>query len=182
MELRPPTLLVTCVAGLISGAASMAADEYISIKSQQDIEKNALDMEARELKCHPEPELQKLKNFYIQRGLQHALAEKVTKQLTAHNALDAHTRDEIGISNRTLARPLLAAASSVGSLFPLIAIIVLSESYLDKGIMVVGIISLGLMVVLASYVGGVCIWRGSVRVMIWGIIAMLVSSLGRFII
>lgn len=68
MELRPPTLLVTCVAGLISGAASMAADEYISIKSQQDIEKNALDMEARELKCHPEPELQKLKNFYIQRG------------------------------------------------------------------------------------------------------------------
>lgn len=65
--------------GIISGAASMTADEYISIKSQQDIEKNALDMEARELKCHPEHELQKLKNIYIQRGLQPALAEEVTK-------------------------------------------------------------------------------------------------------
>lgn len=176
-----PTLLVTCVAGLISGAASMAAGEYISVKSQQDIEKNDLDMEARELKRHPEPELQELKNIYIQRGLQPALAEEVAKQLTAHNALDAHARDEIGISDKTSARPLLAAASSalafsVGSLFPLISIIVLSEAYLDKGIMVVGIISLGLMGALASYVGGVSIWRGAVRVMIWGIIAMLFSA------
>lgn len=92
------------------------------------------------------------------------MAEEVAKQLTVHNPLDAHTRDEIGISNKIQARPLLATASSalafsVGSLFPLIAIIVLSESYLDKGIIVVGIISLGLMGALASYVGEVSIWR-----------------------
>lgn len=176
-----PVILVSCVAGLISGAASMAAGEYISVKSQQDIEKNDLDMESRELQRHPEHELQELKNIYIQRGLQPTLALQVAQQLTAHNALDAHARDEIGISDHTSAQPLIAAFSSavafsVGSLFPLISILLLPEQYLDKGVMLIGVLSLGIMGALASYAGGASIWRGSVRVMIWGIVAMLFSA------
>ncbi|KWQ03688.1 nodulin 21 [Acinetobacter harbinensis] len=175
------TLLVTCVAGLISGAASMAAGEYISVKSQQDIEQSDLKMEARELKLHPEHELQELKNIYIQRGLTPSLAEDVAKQLTLHNALDAHARDEIGISAHTSAQPFLAASSSavafsVGSLFPLLSILLLPNAYLAKGVMLIGVLSLGIMGALASYAGGVSIWRGAIRVMLWGIVAMLFSA------
>ena len=175
------TLLVTCVAGLISGAASMAAGEYISVKSQQDIEQSDLKMEARELKLHPEHELQELKNIYIQRGLTPSLAENVAKQLTLHNALDAHARDEIGISAHTSAQPFLAASSSavafsVGSLFPLLSIMLLPNAYLAKGVMLIGVLSLGVMGALASYAGGVSIWKGAIRVMIWGIVAMLFSA------
>ena len=175
------TLLVTCVAGLISGAASMAAGEYISVKSQQDIEQNDLKMEACELKLHPEHELQELKNIYIQRGLEPTLAEDIAKQLTLHNALDAHARDEIGISDHTSAQPFRAAFSSaiaftIGSLFPLISIILLPEQYLEKGVILIGVLSLGIMGALASYAGGASIWIGSIRVMIWGIIAMLFSA------
>lgn len=175
------TLLVTCVAGLISGAASMAAGEYISVKSQQDIEQSDLKMEARELKLHPEHELQELKNIYIQRGLTPSLAEDVAKQLTLHNALDAHARDEIGISAHTSAQPFLAASSSavafsVGSLFPLLSIMLLPNAYLAKGVMLIGVLSLGVMGALASYAGGVSIWRGAIRVMLWGIVAMLFSA------
>ncbi|WP_273778825.1 VIT1/CCC1 transporter family protein [Acinetobacter sp. GSS19] len=174
------TLLVTCVAGLISGAASMAAGEYISVKSQQDIEKNDLLMESRALERHPEEELQELKHIYIERGLEPELAAEVAKQLTAYNALEAHARDEIGIIEHTAAQPLQAAGSSalaftVGSLFPLVAILLLPEQALERSIMLVGVITLGLMGALASYVGGVSAWRGAIRVMIWGVIAMLFS-------
>lgn len=100
------TLLITCIAGLISGAASMAAGEYISVKSQQDIEKNDLAMESRELKLNPEHELKELTNIYMIRGLDAKLAEQVAIQLTAHNALDAHARDEIGILEHTAGDPL----------------------------------------------------------------------------
>ena len=175
------TLLISCVAGLISGAASMAAGEYISVKSQQDIEKNDLEMEERELRLHPEHELKELKHIYMIRGLDAELAEKVAHQLTEHNALDAHARDEIGILEHTSARPFTAAFSSalaftVGSLFPLISVILLPASFLEHGVMLIGVISLGVMGALASYVGGASIWQGALRVMIWGILAMLFSS------
>ena len=175
------TLLVTCIAGLISGAASMAAGEYISVKSQQDIEQNDLAMEARELELHPEHELKELKNIYMLRGLDENLAEQVAQQLTVHNALDAHARDEIGILEHTSAQPFTAAFSSalaftVGSLFPLVSILLLPEQQLAKGVMLVGVISLGIMGALASYVGGASMWKGALRVMVWGIVAMLFSS------
>ncbi|GJC30339.1 membrane protein [Acinetobacter sp. KAM398] len=175
------TLLITCIAGLISGAASMAAGEYISVKSQQDIEKNDLAMEARELKLNPEHELKELTNIYMIRGLDAKLAEQVAIQLTAHNALDAHARDEIGILEHTAARPFTAAFSSalaftIGSLFPLVSILLLPEHLLDKGVMLVGVISLGIMGALASYVGGASMWKGALRVMIWGIVAMVFSA------
>ena len=175
------TLLITCIAGLISGAASMAAGEYISVKSQQDIEQNDLAMEARELKLNPEHELKELTNIYMIRGLDAELAEQVAIQLTAHNALDAHARDEIGILEHTSAQPFMAAFSSalaftVGSLFPLVSILLLPEHLLDKGVMLVGVISLGIMGALASYVGGASMWKGALRVMIWGIVAMVFSA------
>ena len=175
------TLLITCIAGLISGAASMAAGEYISVKSQQDIEQNDLAMEARELKLNPEHELKELTNIYMVRGLDAELAEQVAIQLTAHNALDAHARDEIGILEHTSAQPFMAAFSSalaftVGSLFPLVSILLLPEHLLDKGVMLVGVISLGVMGALASYVGGASMWKGALRVMIWGIVAMVFSA------
>src|SRR5574344_118973 len=175
------TLLITCIAGLISGAASMAAGEYISVKSQQDIEQNDLAMEARELKLNPEHELKELTNIYMLRGLDAELAEQVAIQLTAHNALDAHARDEIGILEHTSAQPFMAAFSSalaftVGSLFPLVSILLLPEHLLDKGVMLVGVISLGVMGALASYVGGASMWKGALRVMIWGIVAMVFSA------
>ncbi|MFW3962580.1 VIT1/CCC1 transporter family protein [Acinetobacter radioresistens] len=172
------TLLITCIAGLISGAASMATGEYISVKSQQDIEQSALNMEARELDLHPAHELKELQDIYIRRGLDSDLARQVAQQLTAHNALDAHARDEIGISEQTSANPVLAAvasalAFSVGSLLPVAAIIFLSKSILQSGIIIIGILSLG---ALASYAGGNSIWKGAIRIMIWGIIAMLFSA------
>ena len=175
------TLLITCIAGLISGAASMAAGEYISVKSQQDIEQNDLAMEARELKLNPEHELKELTNIYMIRGLDAELAEQVAIQLTAHNALDAHARDEIGILEHTSAQPFMAAFSSalaftVGSLFPLVSILLLPEHLLEKGVMLVGVISLGVMGALASYVGGASMWKGALRVMIWGIVAMVFSA------
>ena len=175
------TLLITCIAGLISGAASMAAGEYISVKSQQDIEQNDLAMEARELKLNPEHELKELTNIYMIRGLDAELAEQVAIQLTAHNALDAHARDEIGILEHTSAQPFMAAFSSalaftIGSLFPLVSILLLPEHLLDKGVMLVGVISLGIMGALASYVGGASMWTGALRVMIWGIVAMIFSA------
>ncbi len=175
------TLLITCIAGLISGAASMAAGEYISVKSQQDIEQNDLAMEARELKLNPEHELKELTNIYMIRGLDAELAEQVAIQLTAHNALDAHARDEIGNLEHTSAQPFMAAFSSalaftIGSLFPLVSILLLPEHLLDKGVMLVGVISLGVMGALASYVGGASMWKGALRVMIWGIVAMVFSA------
>lgn len=175
------TLLIACIAGLISGAASMAAGEYISVKSQQDIEKSDLKMEARELELHPELELNELKQIYIKRGLDAELAAKVAEQLTSHNALDAHARDEIGIFEHTSAQPFTAAFSSalaftIGSLFPLISILLLTEAYLAKGVMLVGILSLGITGAIASYIGGASIYRGALRVMLWGIFAMLFSS------
>ena len=175
------TLLITCIAGFIAGAASMAAGEYISVKSQQDIEQNDLAMEARELKLNPEHELKELTNIYMIRGLDAELAEQVAIQLTAHNALDAHARDEIGILEHTSAQPFMAAFSSalaftIGSLFPLVSILLLPEHLLDKGVMLVGVISLGVMGALASYVGGASMWKGALRVMIWGIVAMVFSA------
>ena len=152
------TLLITCIAGLISGAASMAAGEYISVKSQQDIEQSDLNMEARELDLHPAHELKELQDIYIRRGLDSDLARQVAQQLTAHNALDAHAR-EIGISEQTSANPVLAAvasalAFSVGSLFPVAAIIFLPESILQSGIIIIGILSLGVLGALA-----LCRWQ-----------------------
>lgn len=171
------TLLITCIAGVISGAVSMAAGEFISVKSQQDIEDADLRMEAASLDLSPDLELLELTKIYIHRGLDKELALEVAQQLTAHNALAAHARDEIGISEEMAAQPFLAAASSaiafgLGGLCPLLAILLLPRDHLQIGIMVVGVLSLGLLGAVASYAGGSPILKGVLRVVVWGILAM----------
>lgn len=174
------TLLVSCVAGLISGSVSMAAGEYISVRSQKDIEEADLTMEAKALDHYPELELEELTNIYIYRGLAPDLAHQVALQLTAHDALQAHARDEIGIHEETSAQPLVAALASavsfaLGAIFPLGAIWLLPTHNIQYSIVVVGILALGIMGAAASYAGGSRLIQGAVRVMLWGIAAMCFS-------
>ena len=175
------TLLITCIAGLISGATSMAAGEYISVKSQQDIEHADLKFEAQELENNPHHELKELTQIYILRGLTPELAHEVAVQLTAKDALEAHARDEIGINEMTAAKPLQAAGSSalsfsLGALCPMLAILLSPEQWIAQIVMVVGILSLAILGALSSYFAGTIILRGSLRVTLWGIIAMAFSS------
>lgn len=175
------TLLITCIAGLISGATSMAAGEYISVKSQEDVEKADLHMEHKELQKNPELELKELTQIYIQRGLEPVLAHEVAVQLTAHDALEAHARDEIGIHDNTSAKPVQAALSSaaafsIGALFPMVAILISTEQHIEKVVMGVGVLSLAILGALASYAAGTSLLKGCLRVVLWGIAAMLFSS------
>ncbi|RKG31104.1 VIT1/CCC1 transporter family protein [Acinetobacter tianfuensis] len=175
------TLLITCVAGLISGAVSMAAGEYISVKSQEDIEKADLAMEHKALKHQPEAELKELTQIYITRGLSPELAHDVAVQLTAHDALAAHARDEIGIHDNTAAKPVQAAISSAlafssGALLPMLAILLSSEHNIEAAVAIVGVLSLVLLGALSSYAAGTSVLKGSLRVTLWGIAAMLFSS------
>ena len=174
-------LLVTCIAGLISGASSMAAGEYISVKSQSDIEQADLKFEARELEKNPHLELKELTQIYINRGLDADLAHQVAVQLTEKNALEAHARDEIGINEMTAAKPIQAATSSalsfsIGALCPTLAILLSPDNYLEKIVLLVGVLSLAILGALSSFFAGTSMLRGSLRVTIWGIIAMVFSS------
>lgn len=175
------TLLITCIAGLISGASSMAAGEYISVKSQVDIEHADLKFEANELEQNPHLELKELTHIYVLRGLTPDLAKEVATQLTAKNALDAHARDEIGIHKNTSANPIQAAGSSalafsLGALFPMFSILISPENYISTVVMIVGILSLAGLGMLSSYFAGTSILKGSLRVTVWGIIAMTFSA------
>lgn len=175
------TLFITCVAGLISGAISMAAGEYISVKSQSDIEEADLKTEARELENNPHLELKELTEIYVKRGLDRNLAHEVAVQLSAHNALEAHARDEIGINEMTAAKPLQAALSSalsfsLGALFPLLTILVSPQHLMHISISIVGVLSLALLGALSSYFAGTSMLRGCLRVTLWGVLAMLFSS------
>lgn len=175
------TLFITCIAGLISGAISMAAGEYISVKSQSDIEEADLKLEAKELQHNADLELTELTHIYINRGLTPELAHQVAVQLSEHNALDAHARDEIGINDNTSAKPIQASLSSalsfsLGAFFPLISIWLSSAQNIQWVITVVGILSLTLLGAISSYFAGTSIVKGSLRVTLWGVIAMLCST------
>ena len=175
------TLLITCIAGLISGATSMAAGEYMSVKSQADIEEADLKFEAQELDRNPHLELKELTQIYIHRGLSPELAHEVAVQLTAKDALAAHARDEIGIVDVTSAKPIQAAlysalSFSMGALFPTLSILFTPEQYIESSVIIVGVISLALLGALSSYYAGTSLWKGSLRVTMWGILAMAFSS------
>ncbi len=176
------TILLTGVAGLIAGAMSMAAGEYVSVSSQADIESADLAKERLELASDHENELKELTNIYIARGLNADLAHQVAIQLTEHDALGAHARDELGISEIMSARPLQAALASgsaftIGALLPLL---VTSCSPLDQTILTVSIsslLSLAVLGGLAAKVGGANIYIGMIRVTFWGILAMATTAL-----
>ncbi|EKU36845.1 VIT family protein [Acinetobacter sp. AYS6] len=175
------TLFIACIAGLISGATSMAAGEYISVKSQEDIEKADLKFEAQELKKHPQRELDELTQIYIARGLAPDLARQVATELTNHDALGAHARDEIGIHENTAANPVQAALASAGSfsfgaLFPMLAILLSPDIWVEKMVLLFGIISLAFLGALSSHFAGTSKLKGSLRITLWGILAMAFSS------
>ena len=174
-------IVVAGIAGLVSGAMSMAAGEYVSVKSQADVEAADLAQERQELRHYPEDELMELADIYRRRGLEPDLARKVAEQLTASGALAAHARDELGITPTLRARPLQAAASSAiafscGALLPLIATLLAPRSHIDGVVMVAATLGLLLSGAFAAWFGGASIPRGALRVAFWGLLAMAASS------
>ena len=178
---REPVLLAA-VAGLVAGALSMAAGEYVSVSSQADTETADLARERAELAASPALEHAELAAIYVTRGLTPALAAQVADQLTAHDALGAHARDELGLSEITRARPIQAALSSAaafaaGALPPLVLVVLLPLAQVSWA--VIGL-SLALLLVLgavAARLGGAPLARGAARVAFWGALAMGVTAL-----
>lgn len=176
------TLVLTGVASLIAGAISMAAGEYVSVSSQSDTEKADLDKEAFELDHNAERELTELTMIYKNRGLDDELAEKVAIALTNHNALEAHARDEIGLSHTVTANPLEASFASAGSfvlgaLLPVLCVWLLPKASLVVGFSVVTLLGLGLLGMLSAKLGGAKIVPAVVRVVLWGVVALVATGL-----
>ena len=178
---RGPVLLAAS-AGLVAGARSMAAGEYVSVSSQSDTEQADLERERRELATEPEHELAELAGIYVDRGLTPELAAQVAAQLTAKDALAAHARDELGLSDLTRARPIQAALASaaafaVGAAPPLLLVIALPLAVLTPVVMGVSLALLVALGALAARLGGAPIMRGAVRVAFWGAVAMAATAL-----
>ena len=174
-------IFVAGIAGLIAGAMSMAAGEYISVSSQADTEKAALKLEGEELQKNLLNEIEELTTIYIDRGLQRDFAKEVANQLMAKDALGTHARDELGITEVTSARPLQAAIFSgcsftLGSLLPLLIIFIVPIAYLIPTVSIIAVLFLALLGAIAAKVGGARILLGSLRVVIWGTIAMFISA------
>lgn len=182
-----PQVLVAGVAGLVAGALSMAAGEYVSVSSQADTEAADLQRERRELAEMPELELQELTAIYRQRGLDDKLASEVARALTAHDALASHARDELGLAEMHRARPLQAAMASaatfaVGAALPLGAAMLLPLQSLAIGVSLAALVFLMLLGGVGAKAGGAPIGKGVLRVTFWGVIAMAVTyGIGRML-
>ncbi len=171
-------ILIAGVAGLVAGAMAMAAGEYVSVSSQADTERADLAIESEGLETDERSEREELAMIYVQRGLEAGLAKEVARQLMAFDALGAHARDELGISENLMARPLQAAFASgasftVGAAIPLFAAVVItSPSLMIPCIAAVSLILLALLGGLAAQVGGARVAVGAIRVLLWGALAM----------
>jgi len=175
-------VLIAGLAGLVSGAISMAAGEYVSVSSQSDTERADLELETRELATMPDEELKELQQIYIERGLDPELAHEVAQQLTARGALSAHARDELGISETTAARPVQAALASaatfsVGAALPLLTAIIFPIGRIIGMVSVLSLVFLAALGMLAAKAGGASVIRGAVRVTFWGALAMGLTAL-----
>jgi VIT1/CCC1 family predicted Fe2+/Mn2+ transporter len=178
---REPVLLAA-LAGLVAGALSMAAGEYVSVSSQSDTEQADLARERKELAASPDLERAELAGIYMARGLTQDLAGQVADQLMAKDALAAHAHDELGLSELTRARPLQAALSSAaafaaGAAPPLVLVILLPLASLTASVMGVSLFLLVVLGALAARLGGASIMRGAIRVAFWGAMAMGVTAL-----
>ena len=174
-------ILLTGVAGLAAGAMSMAAGEYVSVSSQADTETADLARERQELATEPDHELEELTGIYVGRGLTPELAQQVALQLTAHDALGAHARDELGISEILTARPVQAALYSagtfaIGAALPLLVTYFASESNTVLYVSIMSLIFLAVLGGLAARAGGANIWKGTARVAFWGALAMAITA------
>lgn len=170
-------ILLAGVAGLFAGALSMAAGEYVSVYSQADTEKADLELERQHLEMEPEFELQELADIYVHRGLEPDLAKEVARQLMEHDALAAHARDELGITEIMSARPLQAAvfsavSFSLGAAMPLLIAWLAPMSYLIWGIGLSSLVFLVVLGAVAAQAGGASMMRGAIRVLFWGALAM----------
>lgn len=179
------SVLLTGVAGLVAGAMSMAAGEYVSVKSQADTESADIKKEKRELSEQPELELAELTAIYVGRGLDEPLARLVAEKLMAVDALAAHAHDELGITEALRARPVQAAfasaaAFSVGAVIPVLAVLLAPASWVAEVSSVTALATLLVLGGTAAYAGGASIVRGALRVAFWGALAMgITAAVGR---
>lgn len=180
-EPDPAAILLAAVAGLAAGALSMAAGEYVSVSSQSDTEEADLALERAELASSPETERAELAGLYVNRGLSPELALQVADQLTAHDALGAHARDELGFHDTTRARPIQAAAASatafaVGAAPPAILAALLPAGILTPGVVAITLVLLLALGGVAARLGGAPLTRGALRVAFWGAVAMACTA------
>jgi VIT1/CCC1 family predicted Fe2+/Mn2+ transporter len=174
-------VLIAGMAGLVAGAMSMAAGEYVSVSSQADTEAADLSRERRELETNDEFERQELATIYVQRGLEPSLARQVADQLMAHDALSAHARDELGLSDMHTARPIQAAWTSavtfaVGAALPLILTWVTPTAFMVAAVSGGSLLLLALLGALAARTGGANPVIGAMRVAFWGALAMAATA------
>jgi VIT1/CCC1 family predicted Fe2+/Mn2+ transporter len=179
-------VLLAGVAGLVAGAMSMAAGEYVSVQSQADSEAADLAIEKRELRRNPERELDELASIYVDRGLDESLARRVAEKLTATNALESHARDELGITEVMRARPLQAAAASAaafsaGAILPILAAWMSPPAWLAVTVGLATVLALAVAGTLAARASGAPALPSALRVTLWGVGAMaLTAAAGRW--
>ena len=176
-----PEILIAGLAGLVAGAMSMAAGEYVSVSSQTDAEQADIARETKELAETPEAELNELTSIYLARGLDEALARQVAVQLTKKDALGAHVRDELGISETVVAHPIQAAlvsaaTFSIGAVVPLIMAALSPTAQITSVVAVTTLVALAVLGGLGASVGGAGITKGAVRVTFWGALAMAATA------
>lgn len=175
-------VLLAGIAGLVAGAMSMAAGEYISVSSQADTERADLARERGELTNSPESELAELQGIYVGRGLDADLARRVAEQLTAHDVLGAHARDELGITKAQAANPIQAALASaatfsVGAALPLVIAAVVPMQILIASVATASLLCLAFLGALAASAGGAGRWRGAARVTFWSALALALTAI-----
>ena len=181
-DAEPYAILLAGVAGVVAGAMSMAAGEYVSVSSQADTEKADLAREQRELDSDPEHEHQELKAIYVNRGLDEGLADAVARQFMENDALRAHARDELGINVVSTARPVQAAmfsaiAFAVGAALPLAAALLIPTGLVLPGVVLSSLLFLALLGAVAAFTGGAPLVPSVARVSFWGAVAMAVTAL-----
>jgi len=175
------SIMVAGIAGLVAGAMSMAAGEYVSVRSQADSEQAALDLERAELKADDPGERRELTAIYVGRGVEPVLARQLAEQLMAHDALGAHARDELGISETMSARPIQAALTSAasfaaGAALPLLVVAMVAAPALIPAVSATSLAFLALLGGLAARVGGARVAVGAMRVTFWGALAMALTA------
>lgn len=174
-------VLIAGTAGMVAGAMSMAAGEYVSVSSQSDTEAADLARERDELETQPAYEREELANIYVGRGLTPELAHQVAEQLMAKDALAAHARDELGITEVSTAQPIQAAlvsaaTFSVGAAMPLLMVLLLPVSYLVAGVSLASLLFLAFLGAVGARSGGANIWKATARVTFWGALAMALTA------
>jgi VIT1/CCC1 family predicted Fe2+/Mn2+ transporter len=180
-EFREPVVLAT-LAGLVAGALSMAAGEYVSVSSQTDVEKADIEREKIELEEMPEVELQRLAEIYEERGLKKETALQVALELTEHDVLGAHIRDELGINEISQAKPLQAALASgasftVGGVLPFLVTLFLPIKTMEYSLYISAILFLAFLGALTAKTGGSSVLKAVIRVTFWGTLAMVLTAL-----